>query len=76
MLIKMNPLILINTKLSVLSNDRIVYLNLFDHVLFLREYMRMRNNSLGFSCDSSEYTSKTFIMNIFFYIYKQQTYNV
>jgi len=29
------------TKLSGLSNDRSYYLNLFDHVLFLRENMRI-----------------------------------
>jgi len=34
----MNPLILLYTKLSVLSNDRIVYLNIFDHVLFAGKY--------------------------------------
>jgi len=37
----MNPLTLLYTKLSSLSNDRSVYLNLFDHVRFLRENMRI-----------------------------------
>jgi len=38
----MHPLILLYTKLSSLSNDRSVYLNLFDHVqFFLRENMRI-----------------------------------
>jgi len=39
----MNPLILLYTKLSGLSNDRIVYLNLFGHV-FMRENMRISIN--------------------------------
>jgi len=34
----MNPLILLYTKLSGLSNDRIVYLNLFDQVFFAGKY--------------------------------------
>ena len=59
----MNPLILLYTKLSSLSNDRIVYLNLFDHVLFcgkIRGFLltKSRKNRLCFSCDSIEYTLK------------------
>ena len=34
MLIKIHPLTLLYTKLTSLSNDRSVYLNLFDHVRF------------------------------------------
>ena len=37
----MHSLIVLYTKLSGLSNDRSYYLNLFDHVLFLRENMRI-----------------------------------
>jgi len=37
----MHSLIVLYTKLSGLSNNRSYYLNLFDHVLFLRENMRI-----------------------------------
>jgi len=37
----MHSLILLYTNLSGLSNDRSYYLNLFDHVLFLRGNMRI-----------------------------------
>jgi len=37
----MHSLIVSYTKLSGLSNDRSYYLNLFDHVLFVRENMRV-----------------------------------
>ena len=40
----MHSLILLYTKLSGLSNDRNYYLNLFDHVLFLWENMRISVN--------------------------------
>ena len=36
----MHSLTVLYTKLSGLSNNRSYYLNLFDHVLFLRENMR------------------------------------
>jgi len=61
--LKMNPLILLYTKLSGFSNDHIVYLNLLDHVLYCGKIWgflstKNRNNRLCFSCDSIEYTSK------------------
>jgi len=37
----MHSLIVLCTKLSGLNNNRSYYLNLFDHVLFLRENMRI-----------------------------------
>ena len=37
----MHSLIVLYTKLSGLSNDRSYYLNLFDHVLFFAENMRI-----------------------------------
>jgi len=37
----MHPLTLVYTKLSSLSNDRSIYINIFDHVRFLRENMRI-----------------------------------
>ena len=55
----MHSLIVLYTKLSGLSNDRSYYLNLFDHVLFLRKNMRKkRKNLLCFSCDNIEHTYK------------------
>ena len=59
----MHSLILSNTKLSCLSNDRSYYLNLLDHVLFLQENMRISVNKKGknrlcFSCDNIEHTYK------------------
>jgi len=40
----MHSLIVLYTKLSGLSNDRSYYLNLLDHVLLLRENMRISFN--------------------------------
>jgi len=60
----MHSLILSYTKLSGLSNGRSYYLNLLDHVLFLRENMRIsvnekkEKNPLCFSCDNIEHTYK------------------
>jgi len=54
----MHSLIWLYTKLFCLSNDRSYYLNLFDHVLFLRDNMRTSVfclNPLYFSCDNIEY---------------------
>ena len=42
----MHSLIVLYTKLLGLSNDRSYYLNLFDHVLFLRENMRISVNEM------------------------------
>ena len=66
----MHSLIVLYTKLSGLSNDRSYYLNVFDHVLFLRgKYEdffvneKERKNPLCLSCDNIEYKSK-YVVNI------------
>ena len=65
----MHSLIVLYTKLSGLSHDRSYYLNLFDHVLFLRENMRIfvnekkEKNPLFISCDNIEYKSNYVVKN-------------
>jgi len=48
--------------MSGLSNDRSYYLNLLDHVFFLRKNMRISVNNND-SCDNIEHTS-TFVVKI------------
>ena len=64
----MHSLIVLYTKLSGLSNDRSYYLNLFDHVLFFVENMRISVNQKKeriryFISDNIEYKSKYVIKN-------------